>query len=61
MNLKYYYWCFPKALSSKICDDIIAYGNRKKIEKGITGSGSVDGKDLTEQQKNIQKKLEIQT
>ena len=35
MNLENYYWCFPSALSKKICDKIIKLGLSKKSEKGL--------------------------
>ena len=37
MNLKYYYWYFPKALPKSFCEDLIKYGNQKKEELALTG------------------------
>ncbi len=37
MNLKYNYWYFQKALSPKVCDDIIATGKNEKSSKAVTG------------------------
>ena len=37
MNLKYSYWYFQSALPVHFCNKIIAYGNSKKEQLGITG------------------------
>ena len=37
MNLKYYYWYFPKVLPKSFCNDLIKYGKTKKEEIGVTG------------------------
>jgi PKHD-type hydroxylase len=58
MNLKYYYWYFQSVISSKICDDIIEYGQSRKKEIGIIG-GQRKNNDVPptkEELKNIQKK-----
>ena len=38
MNLKHYYWYFKKAIPSRVCDEIIKYGNLKREEIGLTGT-----------------------
>ena len=38
MNLKNFYWYFPKALPERICNDIIKYGNMKNEKIAITGA-----------------------
>jgi len=55
MNLKYYYWCFPKAITVKVCDDIIKYANEKKTQKGVIGS--LDKDNLNEEQKKHLKSI----
>jgi len=37
MNLKYQYWFWPKALTPRFCDDVMAYGNSIKKQKALTG------------------------
>jgi len=40
MNLKYNYWFFKKALSSKICDDILEVGKKLQRQKAVTGNNN---------------------
>ena len=58
MNLSCYYWYFPAAIPTKICDDIVEYGNSKNKEIAITGGQrkNNDAPPTTEELKNIQKK-----
>ena len=37
MDLKYYWWSFPKALNDNLCDSIIEHSLNQKIEQGKTG------------------------
>jgi len=37
MNLRHYYYYFTSALSHKLCDDIIEFGNSQRKEVAITG------------------------
>ena len=39
MNLKYQYWFWPKALTPRFCDDVMAYGLSQEKEMGLTGVG----------------------
>ena len=51
MNLKNFYWYFPKALPERICNDIIKYGNMKNEKIAITGKyteKAEKGKPLSE-------------
>ena len=48
MNLKYSYWYFQSALSSKFCDDLIKYGESKRTHLAKTGTFS--------QKENLSKK-----
>ena len=55
MNLKWSYWCFPSAIPTKICDNILEYGNSKK--KKIALTTGIERNTLTKKElKNIQKK-----
>jgi PKHD-type hydroxylase len=53
MQLENYYWCFQKALPSRICDDIVEYGKQLKEETGVTW-----GYDVNNMTPNQQKELE---
>ena len=55
MQLENYYWCFQGALPSRICDDIIAYGNELKEETGVT-SGYDPGNMTPNEQKQLEEK-----
>ena len=37
MNISNYYWHFPKALTPKFCDDVIAYANQQEEVMARTG------------------------
>jgi hypothetical protein len=37
MNISNYYWHFPKALTPKFCDDVIAYANQQEETMARTG------------------------
>jgi len=55
MNLVHYYWCFPKAVPERICDDIIKYALSMKDQMAVTGQA--DGKKLDSIQiKDLKKK-----
>jgi predicted 2-oxoglutarate/Fe(II)-dependent dioxygenase YbiX len=41
MQLEYYYWCFKGAIPSRICDDIVSYGNELKQQAKIKGTVTV--------------------
>jgi len=63
MNLKHYYWYFPSALSSKLCDEILQYGKSFQSEMAVTGNAKNEkniskktGKIKKTVIKNIQKK-----
>ena len=53
MQLEYYYWCFKNAIPSRICDDIVSYGNKLKQQTGVTW-----GYDVNNMTPNQQKELE---
>jgi PKHD-type hydroxylase len=56
VNLKNYYWYFPSAVPTRICDEIIKYAISIKDQKGITG-GFRNAKKLDQQQvKDLKKK-----
>jgi len=55
MQLENYYWCFPQAIPSRICDDIVEYGKKLKEETGVTW-----GYDKDNMTPNEQKRLEKQ-
>ena len=46
MNYKNYYWFFDKALSNKICDDILKIGKSSQIKKALTGSSKKYSKEV---------------
>lgn len=55
MELKYCYWYFKKALSDKICDEILAYGKSKTEQKAVIGRDDkpkVSQKDLSKIRKS---------
>jgi PKHD-type hydroxylase len=55
MNLEYYYWYFPSALTNRFCDELIKYGNLQKDKIALIG-GLTDNTNLSKKQlKNIQK------
>ena len=59
MNLQNYYWYFQSAIPSKICDDILEYGNSLEKEIALTGLyGDADRSEppSEEEIKDIQKK-----
>jgi PKHD-type hydroxylase len=37
MNLEFYYWYFTSVLSTKFCDDLIAYGKSKQEQVALVG------------------------
>jgi len=37
MNLEHYYWCFPKVVPERICDDIVKYALSMKDRMAVTG------------------------
>jgi PKHD-type hydroxylase len=45
MNLTNHFWFFKKALSPRLCDDIIRYGLSKKEEIGIAGDVTRDDEE----------------
>ena len=55
MNLEYYYWYFPSALTNIFCDELVRYGNLQKDKTALIG-GLTDNSNLNKKQlKNIQK------
>jgi len=54
MNLKYSYWYFKQALSSKVCDDMIKYG--KSFQDGLAKIGGHEGDTAKINIKNLKKK-----
>jgi len=52
MDLKYYWWSFPKALNNNLCDSIIQHSLNKKIEQGKTGQDYL-GNNLKQRNSNI--------
>jgi PKHD-type hydroxylase len=58
MNLNNYYWCFPSALTSRFCDEIIKYGTMHKDQIALTGGfNKKNHKKLNnEELKNLKKK-----
>jgi len=54
MNLKYSYWYFKEALSSKICDDIINYG--KSFQDHLAHIGDQRGDKTNLDVKDLKKK-----
>jgi len=63
MNLKHYYYYFQSAISPRLCQEIIDYGNQHKPEMAITGgvnrgdgNHKADGSLKKSVIKNIQKK-----
>ena len=56
MNLFNYYYYFKNALSSKFCDDVIAYGKTQQEKIGLTSGTADENRDL---QKNPLTKREL--
>jgi len=57
MQLENYYWCFERALPTRICDDIIAYGNESKEDVAVTFGYSNNPDDMSpNQKKELEKK-----
>ena len=57
MNLLNYYWYFQSAIPSKICDDILEYGNGLEKQMALTGGDIKEPESLSKEElKNIQKK-----
>lgn len=57
MNLEYYYWCFKGAIPSRICDDIVSYGNEQKENVAVTHGYSNDPGNMSpNQKKELEKK-----
>jgi PKHD-type hydroxylase len=55
MNLEYYYWTFPNALSHKFCDEIREYGKLHGDKTALIG-GHTHGQKISKKEiKNIQK------
>ena len=55
MNLEHYYWCFPKIVSERICDDIVKYALSLKDRMAVTGQQDREKLDRT-QLKDLKKK-----
>ena len=49
MNLTNYYWYFQSAIPSRICDDIVKYGQQLQDQMAVTG-GFGDAKKLNQKQ-----------
>jgi PKHD-type hydroxylase len=49
MNLANYYWYFQSAIPSRICDDIVKYGQQLQDQMAVTG-GYSHGKKLNQKQ-----------
>ena len=55
MNLTNYYWYFQSAIPSRVCDEIVKYGQQLKDEMAVTGG--YGGKKLNQKQvKDLKKK-----
>jgi PKHD-type hydroxylase len=54
MNLEFHYWYFTSVLSTKFCDDLIAYGKSKQEQVALVGGAQ---KILEEKQKLSKKDL----
>ena len=50
MNLEYYYWYFQSAIPSKICDDILEYGNSLEKQMALTGGGAKEPESLSKEE-----------
>jgi PKHD-type hydroxylase len=55
MFLNYHYWFFKKALSNKLCDDIVKSGLKQKSDKALTLG--YENKKLNKKEKNSLLKL----
>ena len=55
MNLEHYYWCFPKVVPERICDDIVKYALSMKDKMAVIGQQNTKKLDPT-QIKNLKKK-----
>ena len=49
MNLEYYYWYFPSALTNRFCDELVRYGNLQKDKTALIG-GLTDNSNLNKKQ-----------
>ena len=57
MQLDNYYWCFKGAIPSRICDDIVQYGEEQKEDVAVTFGYSNDPGNMTpNQKKELEKK-----
>ena len=56
MIVKNYYWCFPGAVSPRICDDIIKYGKSLQDQMATTGAYGNPKKLNQSQIKDLKKK-----
>ena len=57
MQLENYYWCFKGAIPSRICDDIIEYGNAQQEDVAVTYGYSDDPDNMSpNQKKELEKK-----
>ena len=57
MNLFNYYWFYQSVIPSRICDDIVKYGQQLKDQTALTGGLSDDPKKLNKKQiKDLKKK-----
>ena len=55
MNISNYYWYFPSALTTRFCDDVIAYANLQ--EEVMARTGSYGDKELDKQEvKDLKRK-----
>ncbi len=55
MNLTNYYWYFQSAIPSRICDDIVKYGQQLQDQMAVTG-GYGDKKLNTKRNKRFKNK-----
>ena len=59
MNLKYFYWFFPKAFSPSFCNKIIELGKTRVADEAVTGGMERDLKKdpLTKKEVAFKKKI----
>ena len=59
MNLEHYYWCFPKVVPERICDDIVKYALSMKDKMAVTGQQNIKKLDPTQIKKTLAKGTSI--
>jgi len=56
MTLANYYWCFPEAVPTRICDEIVKYGKSLQNQMGTNGAYGDPKKLNNKQIKDLKKK-----